>query len=110
MARFVEGAEQPLAQVVLLDTVRDAPGAQRELGAERVMRLVLTSALEVIAEAPDHLDTECQLSRFREMLVEACIPGDGLSRDRLGERYELSPQFCEERPHGRGLHSVVGIV
>ncbi len=71
MACFVHGAEQRIAQVALFHARGDAHIAQRELGHERMVRLVLPPAIEIIAERLDDVLAESQLLRFGIELLQA---------------------------------------
>src|SRR5205085_6209673 len=61
VARLVQRAEERIAQVVFLDAVRDPHVPERELGAERMVRLILAPALEIVAKAAGHVQSESEL-------------------------------------------------
>jgi hypothetical protein len=74
VSRFVHRAEEAVAQIVLVEAGGDAHIAQREAGHEGVVRLVLASALEVIAKLAN--------DRLRRMPTAAPRDKDGAGRSR----------------------------
>ena len=74
------------------------------------MRLVQPAAVEVVAEAFDHIHGEVPLRSLREVLAQTGVVGRRLRRDRFDDRHKLAAQLAEERPQRRDLHAVVGDV
>ena len=71
VAGLMDGAEKRVAQIVLVHPGGDAHVAQRKTGGEGMGGLILAAALEVIAQALDHVQAEGQLLRLRVRLVQA---------------------------------------
>ncbi len=75
---LVDGREQRLADVVQIDPRGDPHVARGEARRERMMRLVEPPALEVVAEALDHVAAERDLRRLVEGSVQDAVVDRGL--------------------------------
>src|SRR5581483_9246961 len=71
--RLVQGGEQRLGDMVLAHARGDAHVAGGELRAERMVRLVETAAVEVVAEAPDDGEAEGHLRRLGKRAEETAV-------------------------------------
>ena len=96
---LVQRAEERVGEVVLAHARGDAHVAERELGHERVVRLVLAAALEVVAEAPDHLEPERELVGLGRVLAQARVVGQRLRGDGAHHRHQPRAQLGEQRAH-----------
>ena len=105
---LVHVAEECLAQEVFLDARSDTHIAERELGHERMMRLVLPPAIEIVAQRLDDFPTESQLLRFGIELLQAAVIGNRLCGNRLHDRHQLCSKFRKQRPHCGDRHALVG--
>ena len=110
VAGLVERAEQGVGHIVVAHPRGDAHVAQRELGHERVVGLVLPPALEVVAELLDHPEPEGELRPLGRAMMEARIVHRRLRRDGVHQRDQPSAQLGEDSPQRRGLHPVVRVV
>ena len=106
----MQGGEQRLAEVVLAHARGDAHVAGGELGAERMVRLVLAAALEVVAEALDDGEAERQLRRLGKRAAQAAVVGRRLLGDGAHDRHQRRAQLGEQRPHRGRRHALVGAV
>ncbi len=108
--RLVQGAEEALGQVVLVEAGGDAHIAAREPDREGVGGLVLAPPAEVVAEVAGDLLAEGLLLSLGEVAAQAAIVGGRPLGDRLGQGHQARPQGREERAHRLGLHAIVGAV
>lgn len=108
--RFVDVAEQRLAEEILLDARGDADVADGERGHKGMVGLVHAAALKIVAELADDVFAEFKLLRFGIMLAQAGIVRGRLRRDGFDDGDELGAQLREQRADGGGLHPVVGEV
>src|SRR5262249_9715155 len=69
VAGFVDGREQRLGDVVLVDAGGNPHVAARKRRAERMVRQVLASAREVVAHPPGDAEAEVELLRRAELAV-----------------------------------------
>ena len=72
------------------------------------MRLVLSTALEIIAKLFDDGAAERELLGFGKLLAKARVVRSRLRRNRLHDGDEFFPQFRKQRPNRRRLHSEIG--
>ena len=93
MAGLVQRREQCLADVAFIDPGRDAHVTDRELGAERMMRRVEPSTMEVIAHALGHRAAEIELGIFGERSAQTAVVGRRLLGYRLRDRHQLFAQL-----------------
>src|SRR5206468_4220769 len=77
MARLVNGREQCISQVALIDPRGDADVAAREPRAEWVRGLVEAPAFEVVADAFRHAEREVELRAFRKGAAQTGVLDDG---------------------------------
>src|SRR5262249_56287730 len=89
VAGFVDGREQRLGDVVLVDAGGNPHVAARKRRAERMVRQVLASAREVVAHPPGDAEAEVELLRRAELAVQAAVVGGRLLADRAYHRHEL---------------------
>src|SRR5262245_37146409 len=110
MARLVHRREQRLAEVALVDAGRDPPIAHRALRAERMMRRVEPSSLQVVAYPLGNGAAELELSGFAELAAQAAIICWRPLGYRVHHRHEVAPQSVEERADRRCGHALVGVI
>ena len=94
------------AQVVGAEAGGDAHVAQRELGHERVVGLVLSAALEVVAQFGHDALTEGALVVFGEGLVQATVVGRPARQYVAQQRHHLRPQLGEQSAYAFRLHAL----
>ena len=105
---LVQRGEEAVRQIVVAVAGGDAHVAAAELGHERVRRLVLPAAREVVAECPDHLFAERLLRALRKIAGETAAVGLRAGADGRDQRHEPGAQFGEERLHAGHRHAVLG--
>ena len=92
---FVDRAEQPVAQIVLLEACGDADITQGELGHEGMVRLVLPAAIEVITQLTNDHFAELALFHFGKDLMDATVINLWLIENMAQERHDLGAQIGE---------------
>ncbi len=110
VARLVQRREQRIAEIAFVHPRGDAHVAERERGAERMMREIEPPAPRVVAHALGDLEAEIELRLLREHLPQATVVRRRLIADGAHQRHKLAPQRIEHRAdRGRG-HPLVRVV
>src|SRR5215207_514446 len=78
VTRLMHDAEEIFSKEIFLYTRGDPHISERKLGHERMMGLVDTPAVEVVAKCADDILCKFDLLRFREVPMQAGIISPGL--------------------------------
>src|SRR5262245_54345929 len=95
VAGLMQGRKQRVAEIVLAHARGYADVTGREPRAKRMMCLVETTAVEVVAHALRNPEAERELRRLAKGLAQAAIVRGRLLRNRTHQRHELASQRLE---------------
>src|ERR1700719_2088301 len=110
MTGLVHCREQRVAKMFFVDSGGNPDVSCGELGAERMMGLVESSAIGVVAELLDHRKAEIQLRRLAERTTQAVVAWNGLIGNGAHDRYQFAPELDKERADQICRHAfLVGI-
>ena len=83
-------AEQRFAEIIFPTPRRDPHIAERKFGHERMVRLILSATLEIVAKLFNDFRAECELLRLWKVFSQARIVRNRLRRDCLNKRHEFA--------------------
>ena len=104
---FVQSREERIADIVLPGTRGDTHIPQGELRHERMVRLIASATLELIAEPLCDIHAELKLLILREILAQTRIIGRRLFGNRAGNWDQFFPQIRKNTADIGSLHPVI---